>query len=248
MQRQLQWWVVGLGDQRPATGCGGPSTCPPVHPSTSSQRETTVKSYSSILGRRAARAGGAGGAESKDPADARTRRSRPAAAITAADLETRLYIFAADSMEGRETGTRGHVRATDYIDAQVESARPQADGRQRHLLPERPGDPPIARPGSTISAPGVTLTRARTSSRTGRGGTSRSTRRRADHLRWHAGRHDGRADARNRCAGKIIAYRAPAGAGRGRGGFAAVVAAGAVAATARVRRWRARRRTDHGRR
>ena len=36
-------------------------------------------------------------------------------AITAGDLETRLYIFADDSMQGREAGTIGNVRATDYI-------------------------------------------------------------------------------------------------------------------------------------
>jgi len=42
--------------------------------------------------------------------------ARPtAAAITAADLMTRLYIFADDSMQGRETGTRGHILSTDYI-------------------------------------------------------------------------------------------------------------------------------------
>ena len=36
-------------------------------------------------------------------------------AITAADLMTRLYIFADDSMMGRETGTIGNVKATDYL-------------------------------------------------------------------------------------------------------------------------------------
>ncbi|HEY2825773.1 MAG TPA: M28 family peptidase [Gemmatimonadales bacterium] len=37
------------------------------------------------------------------------------AAITAADLMTRLYIFADDSMQGREAGTIGNVKGTDYI-------------------------------------------------------------------------------------------------------------------------------------
>ena len=36
-------------------------------------------------------------------------------AITAADLMTRLYIFADDSMMGREVGTPNHLRATAYI-------------------------------------------------------------------------------------------------------------------------------------
>ena len=48
----------------------------------------------------------------------RTHTPEPTtAAISAADLKTRLYILAADSMEGRETGTRGHVRATNYIES-----------------------------------------------------------------------------------------------------------------------------------
>ena len=36
-------------------------------------------------------------------------------AITPADLMTRLYIFADDSMQGRESGTIGNVKATDYV-------------------------------------------------------------------------------------------------------------------------------------
>ena len=39
--------------------------------------------------------------------------------ITAQDLMTRLYIFADDSMLGREAGTRGNVKGTDYIAAEV---------------------------------------------------------------------------------------------------------------------------------
>ena len=41
------------------------------------------------------------------------------AAITAADLMTRLYIFADDSMMGREVGTPYHLKATAYIEAEV---------------------------------------------------------------------------------------------------------------------------------
>ncbi|MFL5563332.1 MAG: hypothetical protein ACJ79K_17845, partial [Gemmatimonadaceae bacterium] len=45
---------------------------------------------------------------------------RPTTAeITAADLMTRLYIFADDSMMGREAGTLGNVKGTDYIAAEV---------------------------------------------------------------------------------------------------------------------------------
>jgi len=41
------------------------------------------------------------------------------AAISAGDLMTRLYIFADDSMGGRETGTIGHVQSTAYIASEL---------------------------------------------------------------------------------------------------------------------------------
>ena len=41
------------------------------------------------------------------------------AAITPADLMTRLYIFADDSMEGREFGERGNVKGTNYIEREL---------------------------------------------------------------------------------------------------------------------------------
>src|SRR4029077_10864560 len=41
-----------------------------------------------------------------------------ATGITARDLEQRLAIVAADSRQGRETGTIGNVKATDYIAAE----------------------------------------------------------------------------------------------------------------------------------
>jgi Peptidase family M28 len=41
------------------------------------------------------------------------------AAISAADLMSRLYIFADDSMMGREVGTIYHLKATDYIEREV---------------------------------------------------------------------------------------------------------------------------------
>jgi hypothetical protein len=41
------------------------------------------------------------------------------AAITPCDLMTRLYIYADDSMLGREVGTPSHIRATAYIEREV---------------------------------------------------------------------------------------------------------------------------------
>ncbi len=40
-------------------------------------------------------------------------------AITAADLRSRLYAFADDSMQGRRSGTPGNVKATDWIAAEA---------------------------------------------------------------------------------------------------------------------------------
>lgn len=46
--------------------------------------------------------------------------ARPtAAAVTAGDLRTHLYVMADDSMGGREAGARGNVMATDYLAAQA---------------------------------------------------------------------------------------------------------------------------------
>jgi hypothetical protein len=51
------------------------------------------------------------------------------AAITAADLMTRLYIFADDSMMGREAGTAGHIKGTEYIARELQrmGLRPAGD-------------------------------------------------------------------------------------------------------------------------
>ncbi|HEY9426874.1 MAG TPA: M28 family peptidase [Gemmatimonadaceae bacterium] len=51
---------------------------------------------------------------------ARVHAPQPTTApITAADLRTRLYIFADDSMQGREAGTAGNVKGTDYIASEI---------------------------------------------------------------------------------------------------------------------------------
>ncbi|HEY7530015.1 MAG TPA: M28 family peptidase [Gemmatimonadota bacterium] len=51
-------------------------------------------------------------------------------AITPADLMTRLYVVAADSMEGRLAGTPGGARATAYVAAELErlGLQPAGDG------------------------------------------------------------------------------------------------------------------------
>ena len=51
-------------------------------------------------------------------------------AITAADLMTRLYIFADDSMMGREAGTPGNIMGTEYIARELKrlGLKPAGDG------------------------------------------------------------------------------------------------------------------------
>ena len=57
------------------------------------------------------------GAQTALPLKHRPAPTEPS--ITARDLETRLYIFADDSMQGREAGTVGNVKATNYIAAEL---------------------------------------------------------------------------------------------------------------------------------
>src|SRR2546429_9619508 len=60
---------------------------------------------------------GAAAAQAELP---RTHRPAPTVpAITPGDLMTRLYILADDSMQGREAGTPGNVKGTDYIAAEI---------------------------------------------------------------------------------------------------------------------------------
>lgn len=59
-------------------------------------------------------------------------------AITPADLMTRLYIFADDSMMGREAGTAGHLKGTEYIARELRrlGLRPGGDnGTYFHTVP-----------------------------------------------------------------------------------------------------------------
>src|SRR4051812_37121005 len=58
------------------------------------------------------------------------RRPQPtSSAISAADLMSRLYLFADDSMMGREAGTIGALKGTAYIAAEVKrlGLRPAGD-------------------------------------------------------------------------------------------------------------------------
>jgi hypothetical protein len=59
----------------------------------------------------------------------RTHRAEPTtAATTPADLMSRLYPFADDSMMGRESGTRGNVMATDFVSREMARMGLQPNG------------------------------------------------------------------------------------------------------------------------
>ncbi|MEO5904361.1 MAG: M28 family peptidase [Gemmatimonadaceae bacterium] len=56
---------------------------------------------------------------SSQPVQTASSPARTEGDITAADLRTRLFLYADDSMMGRETGTIGNMKATTYIAAEA---------------------------------------------------------------------------------------------------------------------------------
>jgi hypothetical protein len=79
------------------------------------------------------------------------------AAISAADLMTRLYIFADDSMQGRETGTQGHLKSTAYIASELKRLGIQPGGDEGSYFQEVPMIRRAFDPASTITVGGTTL-------------------------------------------------------------------------------------------
>ncbi len=70
-----------------------------------------------------------GGGAAGKPAEVPSPRAATAASISAADLRNRISIFAADSMQGRRTGTPGNVRGNAYIASELKrlGLRPAGD-------------------------------------------------------------------------------------------------------------------------
>jgi hypothetical protein len=135
-------------------------------------------------------------------------------AITACDLMTRLYVYAADSMRGREAGTPDAIRATAYIEGEVKRLGLRPAGDNGTFFQSMPVTARIMTQASAISAggktfrPGADFNAAGGADRTAAGdvvfgGTLGDT---VNAL--------GADDVR----GKIVVIVAPAGGG-GRGGF-----------------------------
>jgi hypothetical protein len=78
-------------------------------------------------------------------------------AISAADLMTRLYIFADDSMQGRETGTVGHLKSTAYIASELKRLGVQPGGDEGSYFQDVPMIRRSFDPASTIIVGSTTL-------------------------------------------------------------------------------------------
>ena len=86
----------------------------------------------------------------------RTHAPRPTTpAITPADLMTRLYILADDSMMGREAGKRGNVKGTDYIAAQYRRIGLEPAGENGTFFQAVPMVEKGLLPGASLSADGA---------------------------------------------------------------------------------------------
>lgn len=79
------------------------------------------------------------------------------AAITAGDLMTRLYIYADDSLQGRETGTPGHLKATNYIAGQLAAMGLEPMGENGTYFQTVPVIRRSLDASSAITADGLTL-------------------------------------------------------------------------------------------
>jgi Zn-dependent M28 family amino/carboxypeptidase len=87
-----------------------------------------------------------------------TYRGAPTvAAITPCDLMTRLYIYAADSMRGREAGSPDAIRATAYIEREVRRLGLVPAGDKGGYFQYMPVTARVVTSASTISAGGKTF-------------------------------------------------------------------------------------------
>jgi len=84
--------------------------------------------------------------------------ARPtSSAITAADLMARLYPFADDSMQGRETGTAGNVKGTAYLAAEARRLGLQPAGENGTYFQTLPYRRRTTDSASTVRVGGATL-------------------------------------------------------------------------------------------
>lgn len=101
---------------------------------------------------------GAGTAAAQAGELPRTHAPQPTtAAITPADLMTRLYILADDSMMGREAGTPGNVKGTNYVESQFRAIGLQPMGENGGFFQTVPLVQRGLQPGAQLSVGGTAL-------------------------------------------------------------------------------------------
>ena len=134
-------------------------------------------------------------------------------AITAGDLMTRLYIFADDSMMGREVGTQYHLKATAYIEREVRRLGLVPGGDNGTYFQNLPVfDHPLAA-GNTITVDGKTFS-ARDGLRAARQQRVRQgpqLRRRPGDLRRRVRRHEHHGASPRPPTGKFVVMSVPNG-------------------------------------
>jgi Peptidase family M28 len=88
----------------------------------------------------------------------RTHAPRPTTAeLSPADLMTRLYVLADDSMMGREAGTRGNVKGTDYVAAQFRAIGLEPMGENGGYFQTVPLVRRGIQPGARVTVDGAAL-------------------------------------------------------------------------------------------
>ena len=78
-------------------------------------------------------------------------------AITAKDLSTRLYIFADDSMMGRQFGTEGNLKSTQYIANELARLGIQPGGAKGSYFQDVPAYKVSIAPGAQVILDGAPL-------------------------------------------------------------------------------------------
>jgi hypothetical protein len=135
------------------------------------------------------------------------------AGITAADLMNRLYIFADDSMMGRETGTTGHVKSTDYIVSEVKRLGLEPAGDDGGYIQNVPMIRRALDPASLITVQGGTLHGGTDFIATSRGAIGSIDR--AQVVFGGTALDTTNLLTPGQVTGKIVVVRAPAGGQRG---------------------------------
>src|SRR5450759_1677094 len=137
------------------------------------------------------------------------------AAITACDLMTRLYTYAADSMRGREAGTPDAIRATAYIEREVRRLGLRPAGDKGTFFQYMPVTERFVSQSSTITVGGQTF---HPDVDFTAGGAAADIKITGDIIFGGTLGDTAHSLAADDVRGKIVVMMAPAGGG-GRGGF-----------------------------